>query len=188
MSSIRPASRLGVAFALVALTASVLAAPSSATEVASLGTPGPESAASPAPTPVTSESDSLLAYASCMRENGVEMDDPRFDATGALIGGLGKDAGSGIDSKSEIFLVAQQICGETLAALKPAVDPEVEAEQMELLLDYAACMRGQGIDLPDPGLDGTKFAAAAARSDTASDKFIAADIVCGDAFGSKATK
>jgi len=182
----RRTPRFGSTVALVALAIALVASPTWGTEVATLGTPAPESAASPAPTPPASESDSLLAYATCMRENGVEMDDPRFDANGDLIGGLGKDADGAIDTKDEVFIAAQQICGETLAALKPVLDPAAEAEQMERLLAYATCMRKQGIDFPDPGLDGSKFAGAADKSDAGSEEFVAADIVCDAALGSEA--
>jgi hypothetical protein len=169
---------------VVALVAFILwSIPAGATEVASLGAPSPEASASPAPAGELSEQDGLLAYAECMRDNGVQMDDPRFDANGDFVGGLGKDADANIDSKSDTFIAAQQVCAASLAALKPTVDPVAQAEQTELALRYAACMRELGLDFPDPGADGSKFAGSENKLDFASAEFQAANEVCGAKLG-----
>ena len=125
----------------------------------------------------------MLAYAQCMRDNGVEVTDPVFDTSGGLVGGLefegGKDAGPK-DTKDEGFQAATKACSEVLVASKPAADPALHAEQTEAALRFAVCMREQGLDWPDPAPDGTKFAGAYIEIDKKSAEFQAAYEVCDD--------
>ena len=150
--------------------------PAALAQVATLGTPPPDAEASAAPAEELSAEDSMLAYAACMRENGVETDDPQFDINGDLISKPTYDKGK----EGETFQAASEACGDLLLALKPALDPALQAEQTENALRFAACMRDQGLDWPDPAPDGSKFAGSEVKVDKGSPEFAAAFEACGD--------
>jgi hypothetical protein len=124
-------------------------------QVATLRTPDPDAEASAAPQDQAelSGQETILAFAACMRENGVDMDDPQFGVGGALFGG-GDGDGPGFDPQSPTFQAAFESCGSLLAALQPDLDPAQQAEQAERQLALAECMRGHDIDFPDPDPDG----------------------------------
>ena len=177
--------RRWLAVVVVTATAMItLAASPALAQVATLGSPPPEAEASSAPAEALSEHDAMLAYAECMRDNGVEVTDPVFDASGNLVGGLefegGKEAAPK-DAKGKGFQVATEACDDNLIAFKPALDPALEAEQTEAALRFAVCMREQGLDWPDPAPDGTKFAGAEIKIDKKSAEFQAAYGVCDEA-------
>ena len=75
----------GLALASIGLAAVADATPTAQAQVATLGTPPPSPQASTTPTPESSAEDSLIAYAACMREHGIETDDPQFDVNGNLV-------------------------------------------------------------------------------------------------------
>jgi hypothetical protein len=165
----------------IAAVLAVCAATPALAQVATLGSPAPEPETSSAPTEVLSEQDAMLAYAQCLRDNGVEVTDPIFDAGGGMTGGLefagGKDAGPK-DEKDPSFQLATEACDEFLVAFKPAADPALAAEQTEAALRFAVCMREQGLDWPDPAPEGTDFAGADIKVDKESPEFMAAFEVC----------
>jgi hypothetical protein len=181
--------RRWLAAAVIATTALIaLAASPALAQVATLGSPAPEAEATTAPAEGLGEQDAMLAYARCMRDSGVEVTDPVFDTAGGLVGGLkfegGKDAGPK-DAKNETFQAATKACNEFFVAFKPAADPALQAEQTEAALRFAVCMRGQGLDWPDPAPDGTKFAGASIKIDKESAEFQAAYEVCDGQFAAE---
>lgn len=122
-------------------------APASA-QVATLATPGPDSVASDSPTGALEGEEAILAFVSCLRDNGIDLPDPQFGADGPF--GGDPDALAAIDLTSSDFLDAMEACQGFLEALQPELDPEQQAEQNEQLLLFAECMRREGIDFPDP--------------------------------------
>jgi len=95
--------------------------------------------------------DAQLAFAKCMREQGIDMPDPSPGERGLR---LAVPEGVSPEEMEE----AQQACGHHLEAIEP---PELSDEQQEefkeAALAHARCMRDQGIeDFPDPtfGEDG----------------------------------
>jgi len=92
--------------------------------------------------------DAALAFSECMRDNGVDMPDPQADGSMML------DENSGIDPNSDEFKAAQEECGSIMEDAMPEPDPEQMAEVKDQLLEFAECMRGEGIDFPDPQVDG----------------------------------
>lgn len=85
--------------------------------------------------------DYQLAFASCMRDQGVDMPDPNSDGSIQAQGGDG-------------FLEAAQVCqdelGEPPAA--PGAGPSMSDEELRAQsLEIAACFRDKGFDVPDPG-------------------------------------
>ena len=89
-----------------------------------------------------------MKFAACMRDNGIrEFPDP--DASGGLtIDGVLN--GSSLDSSSPAWKAAMAAC----KGLEPAGftgDHEVSAEEQEARLEFAQCMRENGVDdFPDP--------------------------------------
>ncbi len=117
-------------------------------QVATLRTPGPDTAASEAPAEDVDGEDAILEFVGCLRENGLDIPDPQFGPEGVRFADPAVIAG--IDFMGSEFLDALEACQGLLAALQPAVDPEQQAEQTEQLLAFAECMRREGIDFPDP--------------------------------------
>ena len=97
-------------------------------------------------TPSNDEAETdMLAYSRCMRDNGISnFPDPNPD------GGLTIDTapGTGIEEDSAKFLAAEEACAPLLPY---QVSPEQQTEQREAELDYAVCMRENGVEnFPDP--------------------------------------
>jgi hypothetical protein len=95
-------------------------------------------------------SDPAVAYAECMRENGVpEFPDP---VNGQLQ--LQATPGSGLDPNSPEFKRAQKACQDLAPAGAEAgasPDPDLQAQ----VLDYAKCIRKNGVpEFPDPDFSG----------------------------------
>jgi hypothetical protein len=109
------------------------------------GCAGPAPVATSGPTAPASREDALLAYTQCMRENGVRMDDP--DGSGRIV----IDEGVQTDPDYE---TAHAACEEHLTQGQPQGGGGMTAEQRQQMLDFAACMREHGIDMPDPDFSG----------------------------------
>jgi hypothetical protein len=119
-----------------------------AAQVATLRTPGPDAEASAPPAEALDGEEAILAFVACLRDNGVDLPDPQFGADGVRFADPAIIAR--IDFRSSDFLDAVEACQDLLAALQPEVDPEQQAEQVELLLAFSECMRREGVDMPDP--------------------------------------
>ena len=152
----RPAlSAMPVAVALtLALTATATA------QVASLVSPDETAVPEEAVDSVLIEDreEAMLAYAQCMRDHGIEMDDPTLAEGGGQrsfrLGGGGQRQ---IDRFGEDFRVAQEACVSYIEAARPEIDPEAEQERLEEQLLLAQCIRDSGYpEYPDPviGTDG----------------------------------
>jgi hypothetical protein len=91
-----------------------------------------------------------LKFSKCMREHGVDFPDPQRVGTGAI-----KISGANINPNDPKTKAAQSACqkymqiggGET-------IDPAKRAKLQESALQYARCMRGHGVNMPDPKLSG----------------------------------
>jgi hypothetical protein len=122
--------------------------------------------------------DAMLAYAKCMREHGVDMPDPQSGERG-----LRFMAPEGVSE--EKVREAEEACRKHLESIEP---PELSEEQQEEIkeaaLAHARCMRGHGIDMPDPtfGEDGRTVQRIGPESgiDPNSSKFREAEEACRD--------
>jgi hypothetical protein len=159
--------KIRIAFAAMAMAGMLAACGSSADDgsdgddgVASLGstTTSPDSEEQ---TPETSldPQEAMLAYTECMRDEGIDMPDPQMseDGTGGGMvitreAGGENDQGPAFDPESEEFQAAEEKCSPIMddAIGSIEVDPEQQAEMREQMLEYAQCMRDQGLDFPDP--------------------------------------
>lgn len=102
--------------------------------------------------------DSALAYASCMRDNGVEMDDPTFDAEGDLdAGSLFGRGDATFDRQSEEFQTAQTACADYLEGITFGGGGQGGFDRSAIedgLLSYTACLRDEGLSVNDISFGG----------------------------------
>lgn len=124
-----------------------------------------------------------LAYAECMREHGFDWPDPV-----QIDGGWDIRTPEGIDPDSTQFQAAQTECDQVYQAALPDENssPEDRAlmeEQMEGMLEFAACMRDQGIDFPDPQFEGDAISGPAGPLDGDWESFDAAREICEEETG-----
>ena len=159
-----PSARTAIASAATALLLSLIVSATAAAQVATLSDPAsePEPTAAPVAEELAGE-EALLEFAACMREAGIDMDDPQFGSGGGRFGfGPGADGEAAFDPQSSEFQDAMSACDGFLEALRPDLDAEEQAERTEQQLAVAVCMREQGWDLPDPSSEGA-FRAALQR-------------------------
>lgn len=127
----------------------------------------------------------LLAFAACMRENGVDMADPTVDADGNLqLGRPGNldpaDRGSIEDTQA-----AREACAEYLDGVDLGFQERDQTELQDQILEFTTCMRENGYeDMPDIdfGRGGAPGAAGGGLADVDQDDpdYQAAFEVCGD--------
>ncbi|GAA2206361.1 hypothetical protein GCM10009850_018190 [Nonomuraea monospora] len=137
-------TRTLLAAALLATLAAGCGTSQSGAGVASVTASSAAPSATPSPTATADPQEQGRKFAQCMREHGVPMEDPAPDGSGGLAVIAGK-----ADGKTKKAIEA---CRE-LAPFKDrrAATPE-DVEQLRAL---ARCMRENGVDMPDPGPDGT---------------------------------
>jgi hypothetical protein len=125
-----------------------------AAQVATLAEPDPDAEATPAAEVLELDGqEAVLEWAACMRENGIDMDDPQFGAGGGRFGlgpGGGNNGESAFDPRGAEFQSAMENCGDVLQALRPDLDATQQAEQADNQLELAQCMRDLDWDFPDP--------------------------------------
>jgi hypothetical protein len=91
-----------------------------------------------------------LKFSKCMRDHGVDFPDPQRAGAGGI-----KLTAKNLNPNDPNTKAAQQACqkymqiggGET-------VDPARRARLQEAALKYARCMRGHGVNMPDPKFSG----------------------------------
>ncbi|RIQ22803.1 hypothetical protein DY240_13425 [Jiangella rhizosphaerae] len=120
-----------------------------------------------------SQDEQALAFAECLRENGLDVPDPEPGQRGGF-GGFGGSGALGDDVDEETFQAAMEAC----RGLAPTFDRErdLSPEQQEQLLELTECLRDQGIDVPDPGAGG--FGGGTGLGDVDRDELMAAREAC----------
>lgn len=101
--------------------------------------------------------DAVLDWVECMREEGIELSDPVTDPGG------GVSLGDPGDASPEDMDAAQEVCGPS-----PGLGAQdlSEEDQQAAALEFAECMRNEGIDdFPDPDFSDTGPGGAAGESD-----------------------
>jgi hypothetical protein len=91
--------------------------------------------------------EALLKYTSCMRDNGVDMEDP---VPGEPFRLEIRRSKNGNDKYSK----AQKACQKFLKGAVGEPSAEDRERMREAGLKFARCMRAEGIDMPDPAADG----------------------------------
>jgi hypothetical protein len=142
--------RIGVAGALCAIILGACTG-GSGEQVASLAdgpvTPAPgETDAVEQP----SSEDAILAFSACMRDNGLEnFEDPEISADDGIRFGFRQQVADGIVDR-ETVRQAMETCRVHLDGVAVGRDDADRSEIEDQLVEFAACMRDEGFDLPDP--------------------------------------
>ena len=137
---------------LVALTVLLAACNSGASaDVATLDDQVDTSAEEPSSEELEADSEQvILAFAQCMRDNGVpNFPDPEMDSNGnlRLFGG----GGSGeLEVDQGTLQAAFEECSPLVEGLIQNFRNLDQSEFQDSFLEFAACMRDQGVDMPDP--------------------------------------
>jgi len=135
----------------------------------------------------------MLDFAACMRDNGVDIEDPTVDASGNLQFG-GFRPGPGEDQAEfdrDAIGDAMEVCGESLEGVALGIGGRGEVDFTELqdtLVEYAACMRENGYDMDDPDFSGAGPGSgggggAFGEIDPDDPDFVAAQEACQDLLG-----
>ena len=131
----------------------------------------------------------LLAFTECLREEGLDVEDPEIGSDG-LVHLPRPD--SLAEEDRETFRLAREACGVHLEGVTLGFADRDTTEFQDLALQYAACMRENGFDMPDPDLSGFQpgsgsgggggglFGGLEDRDDPT---FIGADEICRPIFG-----
>jgi hypothetical protein len=98
------------------------------------------------PTTTVDPRDAALEFAQCMRENGVDMPDP--DPNGQIL--IGGDT----NTDPAVQAAAEEACRSMLDGMTSAGGGPSDFPARDTLLAFAKCMRGEGIDFPDPDFSG----------------------------------
>lgn len=151
--------------------------------VATLGQ-GDGSGADASASPSVDPEDALAEFAECMRDNGIEdFPDPQIDENGGITIQAPGGGGDGAPSEEDLedLQAAMEACQDLLPqGLGPGeISEEDQAAFQDALLEYAQCMRDQGIDYPDPALsEGGGFIGGGEGFDPNDPDFQAADEAC----------
>ncbi|WP_328906405.1 hypothetical protein OG230_27505 [Streptomyces sp. NBC_00234] len=124
--------------AVLTLACAACGGGSGSPDVASAGN-DPEKTSSASAAPTGSRQDQLVAFAGCMRENGVEIPDPAPGEENVQL-----PAGTKGDSRTQAALAeCQRLLG---GGAKDGTDSTAQDRAVEL----AECLRGKGLDVADP--------------------------------------
>jgi hypothetical protein len=101
--------------------------------------------------------DGALKFAKCMREHDVDMPDPTKGPNGGILQRMGGKPGDRERLDQGTVAKAQKACEHFMeVGGGPAPDPAEQAKRQDAFVAYARCMRGHGIDMPDPKFEGNK--------------------------------
>lgn len=111
-----------------------------------------------APTAEGSAEEQALAFARCMRDNGVDFPDPTVDADGnpSFEGAFGRSQDGGFDPGDTSFRDAMTACGDLMEGLQMGMGGGGTFDQTaitEALYNYTQCLRDEGLDVGDITLD-----------------------------------
>jgi hypothetical protein len=97
----------------------------------------------------------VLAYTHCMRDHGVDLPDPTFDHDGRPRFGTDRPGHRAEVRGDRSFDTARAACASTWPASTGRYErsPAELARTRTALLAFAACMRGQAVNFPDPTFD-----------------------------------
>lgn len=89
-----------------------------------------------------------LRHAECMRKRGIDVPDPKADEGGIILSGPSSGGDPGAHQ------LAAKKCEKYLRnAPTPKLSDEQKTAMRDGALKHARCMRGQGIEFPDPTFD-----------------------------------
>ena len=101
-----------------------------------------------APDAAVDAEEAMLAYTECLREEGMDVEDPEFDEDGSFR--FRPVAADGGELDMGIFQEARVVCEDHLEGVAIGFDQEDHSEIEDTLFAYAACIRDNGYDIADP--------------------------------------
>jgi hypothetical protein len=172
--------------AAVALLAGACSGGDESGGVASLDEVVDEGLADVEPAAEVDPEQAMLELAACLRDNGIDIEDPTVDAEGNVgFGGIrGAAEAAGVDPES--LRAAMDACVQSLegVSLGRRGGDFDETEFQDTMLEFAVCMRANGYDMPDPDFSGTGpgpgGGGAFGELDRTDPDFMAAEEACGD--------
>ena len=100
--------------------------------------------------------EAMLAFAACMRDNGIEIEDPTVDADGNVQFGSFRGPGGEVpEIDREVIDAAREACEDEIEGVALGFGGRGEfdlTEMQDTFVEYAACMRDNGYDMDDPDL------------------------------------
>jgi len=150
--------RTGLAAAGLALVLGLAACGGSSgsggSEVAKLDDASQQAAASTTTTSTSTSpadfQDAMLEFTQCLRDQGLDVEDPDFSAGPGGGGFLGND----LDQDDPDVQAAMEECRPLLQSSRPQLSEEDMQAMQDAVLEYAKCMREHGVDMPDPDFSG----------------------------------
>ncbi|MEN3304378.1 MAG: hypothetical protein V7603_580 [Micromonosporaceae bacterium] len=106
--------------------------------------------AKPSATPSMDLAEKSRKFAECMRKHGIDVQVGPVDGGGGTTMRSSEGPGGGPDSAK--FKAAQEAC--RVYAPTSGDMPKPNAQQLEQMRKFTACMRAHGVDIPDPDPDG----------------------------------
>ncbi|MGL4175861.1 MAG: hypothetical protein ACRCSN_07255 [Dermatophilaceae bacterium] len=188
VSAVRPLRALAVGVLLAGALTACGGEESSSGGVAAIDEgSGSGSSSSASPTASGDAEQQLLDYVECLRGEGLDVPDPTVDAEGNLTLRPQGGAGAGQQLDREQFRSAQETCGQPPEGAL-GIDEQDRSELQDAALEFAKCMRGEGIDVPDPDFSQGGPGAGGGQGpfgdlDTDDPKVAAAVEKCQSAFG-----
>ena len=88
----------------------------------------------------------LNDYVACLRENGANVPDATVDDKGRV--SFGAPQGGQVVDRDKLQ-AAQKTCGPLPEGLTSALNPN-DPKLQDVALKFAQCMRGEGVNIPDP--------------------------------------
>jgi hypothetical protein len=148
-------SIVGTAFGIAVLALSSCSGSDDGSGVASLDDPGANPTANP--TTAADAEAQALAFAQCMRDNGVDFPDPTVNADGVptFEGAFGRSQSGGFDPGDTSFNDAMDACSSLMQNIAFGGGPggpggNFDASAIEdAMLPYTDCLREQGLDVGD---------------------------------------
>ncbi len=96
----------------------------------------------------------VLAFAACMRDHGVEMEDPTVSSDGTIEFGFRAGGGGEGDVDRNTLRAARDECSEHLESVTLGFRRGDDSEIQDLMVEYAQCMRDHGYQMDDPDFSG----------------------------------
>jgi hypothetical protein len=115
------------------------------------------------------------AAARCMREQGIDIPDPQGGQ-----GVLKLEVPEGVTEDQ--LRAAQKTCADKMPKLpgQDESDPQQQAEMHDQAMKFAACMREQGLDYPDPVMENGRLLIKTSRLDPSDPAMQEATEACRD--------
>jgi len=140
-----------VTAALVVALVAMACGGSGGSGVASLESADPGGNADASLSPSIDPEEAALAFAQCMRDNGIDMPDPQVDANGRMRITIGAGGGTGEIDRDQMQ-AAMESCRELMpgSGLGGPGGRELTPEDQDEMLAFTECMREHGVDMSDP--------------------------------------